>query len=205
MIPFANKHKEKSMNPIYERVSPEEIFIDERELWARLGGIGAVDDGKIRSVVSEISSVMSASFVADELTVAVNNGSCISTDRLTVAGSNFAKIAEGCHRIIAVAVTLGAGVDYLIRRKSVISIAEGFIFDAVASAMVEGLVNLATVRLTLGREHTGRFSPGYGDMPLDLQGDIIAILEARKWLGLTLSEAKLMSPQKSVTALIGIK
>jgi cobalamin-dependent methionine synthase I len=42
-------------------------------------------------------------------------------------------------------------------------------------------------------------------MPLDLQGDIIAILEARKWLGLTLSEAKLMSPQKSVTALIGIK
>ena len=71
--------------------------------------------------------------------------------------------------------------------------------------MVEGLVNLATVRLTLGREHTGRFSPGYGDMPLDLQGDIIAILEARKWLGLTLSEAKLMSPQKSVTALIGIK
>jgi hypothetical protein len=193
------------VNPIYERVSPEEIFIDERELWARLGGVGAVDDGKIKSVVAEISSAMSAAFVADELMVAVNNGACISTDRITVASANFAKIAGGCHRVIAVAATLGAGVDYLIRKKSAISVAEGFIFDAVASAMVEGLVNLATVRLTLGREHTGRFSPGYGDMPLDIQGDIIALLDAGRRLGLTLGETKLMSPQKSVTALIGIK
>lgn len=205
MTPLQINTRRKSMNPIYERISPDEIFIDERELWARLGGIGALDDGKIREVVSEISSVMSASFVADELTVAVNNGSCISTDRLIIAGASFAKIAGGCHRIIAVAATLGAGVDYLIRKKSAISVAEGFIFDAVASAMVEGLVNLATVRLTLGREHTGRFSPGYGDMPLDLQGDIINLLDAGRWLGLTLSEAKMMLPQKSVTALIGIK
>ena len=124
------------MNPIYERVSPEEIFIDERELWARLGGVGAVDDGKIKSVVAEISSAMSAAFVADELMVAVNNGFCISTDRITVASAHFAKIAGGCHRVIAVAATLGAGVDYLIRKKSAISVAEGFIFDAGASAMV---------------------------------------------------------------------
>ncbi len=193
------------MNPIYERVSPEEIFIDERELWARLGGIGAIDDEKIRSVVAELSGVMSAAYVADELTVAVNNGSCISTDRMTIAGSAFAKIAGGCHKVVAVAATLGAGVDFLIHKKSVISAAEGFIFDAVASAMAEGLVNLANVRLTLGREHTGRFSPGYGDMPLSLQGEIITLLDAGRRLGLALGETKLMSPQKSVTALIGIK
>ena len=193
------------MNLIYERVSPEEIFIDERELWARLGGIGAIEDEKIKSVVADLTSVMSAAFVADELSVTVNNGVCVSTDRMTIAGADFAKIAGGCHRVIAVAATLGAGVDFLIRKKSAISISDGFIYDAVASAMVEGLVNLATVRQCSGREHTGRFSPGYGDMPLDLQGDIITLLDAGRRLGITLNESKLMSPSKSVTALMGIK
>ena len=193
------------MNLIYERVSPGEIFIDERELWARLGGIGALNDEKIKSTVSDLSSVMSAAFVAEELLVAVNNGACVSTDRITIAGADFAKIAGGCHRVVAVAATLGAGVDFLIRKKSAVSISDGFIYDAVASAMVEGLVNLATVRVCSGREHTGRFSPGYGDMPLDLQGDIIGLLDAGKRLGLALNESKLMSPSKSVTAFIGIK
>lgn len=193
------------MSYIYEKVSPEEIFIDERELWARLGGIGAVSDEKIQAVVADISAVMNAAFVADKLSVIVNNGACVSTDRLTIAGADFAKIVGGCHSIVAMAATLGAGVDFLIRKKSAVSISEGFVFDAVASAMAEGLVNLATVRTTSGKEHTNRFSPGYGDMPLDIQGEIIELLDAGRKLGISLGGAKLMSPSKSVTALIGIK
>ena len=50
------------MNLIYEKVSPREIFIDERELWARLGGIGAVSDEKIQAVVSEISAADAVGF-----------------------------------------------------------------------------------------------------------------------------------------------
>ena len=192
-------------NLIYESVSPSEIFIDERELWARVGGIGAVSDDKIRSVVSEISEVASAAYTARELAVTVNNGACICAGGVTIAGANFAKIAGGCRSILVLGATLGAGVDRLIRRKVAISMSEGFIYDAVASAMVEGLVNLATVRTTSGKEHTGRFSPGYGDMPLDLQGVILELLEAGKRLGIALGESKLMSPSKSVTALIGIK
>ena len=193
------------MNLIYERVSPEEIFIDERELWARLGGIGALEDEKIREVIADISQVLSAAYVAEELPVLVNNGSCISTGGITIAGESFAKIAGGSSRIVAIAATLGAGVDRLIRKKSAVSVADGFVYDAIASAMVEGLINLATVRTTSGKEHTGRFSPGYGDMPLELQGDIIALLDAGKRLGITLNESKLMSPSKSVTAFIGVK
>lgn len=193
------------MNLIYENVSPREIFIDERELWARLGGIGAVSDEKIQAVVSEISAAASAAYTAGELAVTVNNGSCICAEGITIAGASFAKLAGGCRSILAMVATLGAGVDRLIRKKSAISVSEGFIYDAVASAMVEGLVNLATVRTTSGKEHTNRFSPGYGDMPLDIQGEIIGLLEAGKRMGVTLNESKLMSPGKTVTAFIGIK
>ena len=193
------------MNIIYENVSLSDLFIDERELWARLGGIGTVSDEKIKSAADEISAAATAAYAVKNLSVTVNNGSCICAGELTIAGESFAKIAGGCPTIMVIAATLGSGVDRLIRKKSAISIAEGFIYDAVASAMIESLVNLATVRNTSGTEHTNRFSPGYADMPLELQGEIISLLEAGKRMGITLGDSKLMSPSKTVTAFVGIK
>lgn len=193
------------MNLKYERIAPAEIFIDERELWARLGGIGAVDDEKIKEVVAEISSVATPVYVGRELSVMVNNGACISAAGLTVASADFARIASGCRWILLLGVTLGIEVDRLIRKRCALSVSDGFIYDAVASAMAEGLMNLAEVRTTLGKEHTGRFSPGYGDMPLEIQGEIISLLEGRKMLGLALGDGGVMSPAKSITALMGIR
>ena len=48
-----------------------------------------------------------------------------------------------------------------------------------------------------------RFSPGYGDLPLALQREVFAALDCPRRIGLTLSDSLLMSPTKSVTALIG--
>ena len=56
-----------------------------------------------------------------------------------------------------------------------------------------------------GSTLTPRFSPGYGDLSLDLQTDLIRITEAQKHIGITLSENLIMIPTKSVTAIIGIK
>ena len=110
-----------------------------------------------------------------------------------------------CRSILLLGATMGVGVDRLIHKKSSTSVSEGYIFDAVASAMAEGLINLAEVKRTSGKEHTKRFSPGYGDMPLDMQDDIVDLLDAGRLLGLTLTESKLMAPSKSITALVGIK
>ena len=51
---------------------------------------------------------------------------------------------------------------------------------------------------------TDRFSPGYGDMPLDDQHALFRILNVSRRIGISLSESGLMIPQKSVTALIGV-
>jgi cobalamin-dependent methionine synthase I len=82
---------------------------------------------------------------------------------------------------------------------------EGFVYDAIASAMVENLTDLAEEMTVSGREHTGRFSPGYGDMPLEIQEELLSLLEGSRLLGITLTDSGLMSPSKSVTALIGLK
>ena len=67
---------------------------------------------------------------------------------------------------------------------------------------IENAVNLA---MDEGRKTKPRFSPGYGDFPLDFQRDIFATMSLAKNIGITLNNSLLMSPSKSVTAVIGIE
>ena len=52
---------------------------------------------------------------------------------------------------------------------------------------------------------TRRFSPGYGDLSLDLQKTVFELLNPEKHIGITLTDGMLMTPMKSVSAFIGIK
>ena len=52
---------------------------------------------------------------------------------------------------------------------------------------------------------TERFSPGFGDLPLELQRQVTEALDCPRSLGITLGESLLMTPSKSVTAIIGMK
>ena len=51
---------------------------------------------------------------------------------------------------------------------------------------------------------TQRFSPGYGDLSMNTIEDIIAILNAQKRIGLSVTRSLMMTPIKSVTAILGI-
>jgi cobalamin-dependent methionine synthase I len=50
-----------------------------------------------------------------------------------------------------------------------------------------------------------RFSPGFGDLPLTVQAEILGLLDAGRRMGITLSDSFLMAPSKSVTAIIGLE
>jgi cobalamin-dependent methionine synthase I len=49
-----------------------------------------------------------------------------------------------------------------------------------------------------------RYSPGFGDVPLAVQKTFFEILECQKNLALTLNDSLIMSPEKSVTAFVGV-
>ena len=49
-----------------------------------------------------------------------------------------------------------------------------------------------------------RFSAGYGDLSLSVQKDIFSVLDCARKIGLTLNDSLIMSPSKSVTAVVGI-
>ena len=54
-------------------------------------------------------------------------------------------------------------------------------------------------------EHTSRFSPGYGDFDIGFQKEIFKLLNCPKNIGLSLCDSFIMSPSKSVSAIIGLK
>jgi 5-methyltetrahydrofolate--homocysteine methyltransferase len=60
-------------------------------------------------------------------------------------------------------------------------------------------------KFTLGESLRPRFSAGYGDLPLEYQKKIFDLLDPHTQIGLTLNDSYLMSPSKSVTALIGVE
>ncbi|MBQ6110986.1 MAG: hypothetical protein IJL01_01180 [Synergistaceae bacterium] len=51
---------------------------------------------------------------------------------------------------------------------------------------------------------TSRFSPGYGDLGMNVIEDIITILNATKRIGLSVTRSLMMTPVKSVTAVAGL-
>ena len=107
------------------------------------------------------------------------------------------------------AATLGADVDRELRRLSLTDALEQVIFDATATALVERAADAANARIRAYAAERGaftswRFSPGYGDLPLSVQGAFLAALDATRQLGITLTSSNLMVPTKSVTAIVGI-
>ena len=114
----------------------------------------------------------------------------------------------GCDRAVLFAATVGLEMDRLIVRYSAVSPARALMLQAVGAERIESLCDLfceETARRAAreGRRTRPRFSPGYGDLPLELQRDIFRALDCQRAIGLTLNESLLMSPSKSVTALIG--
>ena len=135
------------------------------------------------------------------------------TDALTAAGilcgEDVMRHLEGCPQAILLAVTLGPGVDAQIRRAGVGDIAAGVASDALGSALAEQAADAAEAELRQivaqeGKYMTGRFSPGYGDWDLAVQPKVAAALDTVRRAGLCVTDTNLMTPRKSVTAILGV-
>ena len=131
------------------------------------------------------------------------------TDAGLLPGEDVHKHLKGCGQAILLAVTLGPGVDAQIRRAGVGDIAAGVASDALGSALAEQTVDAAEAQLrqwaaTEGKYLTGRFSPGYGDWDIAVQPLVAAALDTVRKAGLCVTDTNLMTPRKSVTALLGV-
>lgn len=119
------------------------------------------------------------------------------------------KNLASCRETVVFAATVGLGIDRLAMRYARFSPAKAFMLDAIGSERAEALCDAFNAEIKAEAERAGgftrpRFSPGYGDLPLELQKDIFRVLSPEKYIGASLCESMLISPMKSVTAIIGV-
>ncbi len=136
----------------------------------------------------------------------------VDEEGILLGGEYFksAKLAahlKDCTRAVLIAATLGPKVDIALRRMALADIAEGAAGQAVCAALIETYCDETESKISA--EYGGlyfklRFSPGYADWSLNDQPRILAMLDAPKRIGLTVTSGGMLAPVKSVTAVIGI-
>ena len=158
--------------------------------------------------VSDLQKVIYPKAIGQYFDLSVSDG-VVNFAGLSVKSHSLAKNLATCSCVYLFAATLGLGPDRLIARAQVRKMSDALIFQAASAAMIEAVCN--TINTQIDRTATAaglftwpRFSPGYGDCPIELQTDITRLLETPKKIGLTLTDSMMMLPTKSVTALIGI-
>ena len=122
----------------------------------------------------------------------------------SVESASLAKHLAGCDRAVIFGATVGLGIDRLIMKYSGVSALKALCLDAAGSDMIENVCDLFNERINAEYKSTvSRFSPGYGDLPIEFQRDIFNALNLNKNLGVYLTEGMQMTSSKSVTAIIG--
>ena len=126
---------------------------------------------------------------------------------LVLSGKTARLMLESCDAVALMACTLGAGFDALMRTEQARDISRAVLLDACANACIESVCDAVEREIAAARPGlylTDRFSPGYGDLPLEIQPTLCQALDAPRRIGLTVTESRLLNPVKSVTALVGL-
>ena len=127
---------------------------------------------------------------------------------VTLQSRDLGNNLKDCKKVALLAATIGPQVDALIRRHSSLDPVYASILQATGAMYIEELVDITNSEIKKIAEAAGlktkpRYSPGYGDVPLEVQKDFFRLLPCTR-IGLTLMDTLIMAPEKSVTAFVGL-
>lgn len=126
---------------------------------------------------------------------------------ILLTGSDIKEHLEGCFGAVLMCATISSDIDRIIRTAQVTDMAKAVIMNSLASVAVEQVCEKTELIINdefKDCEKTWRYSPGYGDLPIELQKDILTVLDAPKKIGLCTGNTSMLLPVKSVTAIIGL-
>ncbi len=133
----------------------------------------------------------------------------ITLGPMDIDSQALARNLRGCDQAVLMGVTLGVETDRLIYRLETSAVGEAVITDACAAAVVEAVCDEVCSDIQLEAKARGhlsrpRFSPGFADFTLDYQKKLLDVLQLPRRIGVTLTDGGMMTPSKSVTAVVGL-
>ncbi len=191
-----------------------EYSIDKGEVLRYLGHRGQALTPELSGLIDEISARCLESarprYCFQIFPLDMSSGApALAGTGVTLRGEDIKKHLAGAELAAVMAATLGFEVERAMMRLSQRSATAEVIFNAACTALIEAvsdrcegeIVELARQR---GLVTSYRYSPGYGDFPLEQQPDVLGVIDAGTRLGITLTDSMLMLPKKSVSAIIGL-
>ena len=192
---------------------PLGVKIPEKEVRRYMGLRGPVDispdtDAMIKKAINALEKDCSPKYVSKAFPVTVEGNEVRFAD-VVIKSSSLSRNLAGCTQCVLFAATAGPFCDMLVKRASVTSSAYASCCQAAGAAAIEAYCDLINDKIKDEYEAKGlfarpRFSPGYGDLPLETQKDWFRLLDITRNTGIELTGSLLMVPTKSVTAIIGL-
>lgn len=205
----------------------EEFSINKREIW-RYAGYSSVAteipqelQTILETVIQELNNAFSYQVCYRRMKVGWSKANHFCKESATegtipisnlpflAQSKDLAKCLKGSEEIILFAATIGLETDRYIAKYQRISPTKAILLQAYGAERIERLCDVFCKEIKEevkkeGFSCTARFSPGYGDLPLEVQTQFFQLLDCQRQIGLTLNDSLLMTPSKSVTAVFGI-
>lgn len=189
------------------------LSIDKNQILRYLGYRGQEISNEIHSLIEEcikeIKTLVSLRSTYKYSKVEINNQVNLIDIDLKLEGKDIIRHLEKSNKCCVMAATLGSEVDRKILYYEKVNMTKAVILDACATTAIEEYCDFIEdeVKKVVEKDQLNinwRYSPGYGDLDISIQRDLLKSLDAEKIIGLTVSSHNILIPRKSVTAIIGI-
>lgn len=188
--------------------------INKEEILAYLGYHGQARDKELEalldSAITEVQILAEPRHVFEVYDVIMEDeGVRVQGSALVLVGRDIRAHLRCSCQVVLMAVTLGVGIERRIQQLQYQNMAQAVILDACATTAIEGVCDVVEAEIRaqhvpLGFHLTDRYSPGYGDFPLEIQSQLLHLLQAPAKIGLMSTQHHILVPRKSVTAVLGI-
>jgi cobalamin-dependent methionine synthase I len=194
------------------------IPIPRKDIYRRLGfarGVTKISPSQKEEIdghIQDAASIIQLKGVGLRLPIQEIKGLKVAAaDGLVFESQHLARFLRTCSEIVLMAATAGTGIiDAIERDIAESNITHGIVLDAAGSEMVDASLDwiMNYFNRTLLRENRRllrkRYSAGYGDLPLETQQTMYRLLQLDR-IGVQITESCILVPEKSVTAITGIR
>lgn len=193
-------------------LSNDFIKIDKNEALRYLGYKSKDLDENTKKLLdesaAELKEICELKYVFRIFNLKKENNNINFENHIKIKSDDLKELFKHCHKSAVMAATLGFETEKRIRYYSMTDLSKALVFDSLAAACIEGLCDaceaeIKEIAAKEGCSITFRYSPGYGDVSISHQGEILSALKTQKLIGLTVSDSSILIPRKSVTAFIG--
>lgn len=189
------------------------MTINKREILRYFGYRGNCEDSGVLKIIDDTIASAEKSVAPKSL---YNFKPCRTFDGgAEIGGVKFLsrdieKYLTGCEEAALMACTLGVQSDFFIRSAQSRGNVYAMAAQAVLTEFIEAYCNdvqdgIRDEAAKKGFSIKPRYSHGYGDLDIKYQREFFQLLDISRRIGISLSDRFIMSPSKSVTAIIGLK